>query len=415
MDGRGSGENQITHHPCSYGLSSWTTGSRSLLRGVCRRTRLSQLSAAFSDQLLDGASRTFEGPRRSVVNPQRLSSRFAMPTRLRDSEGAVEARAFQAKDETGVLELLRVAFGGWPRDIKGVTPSEFFRWKHMDGRFGPSILVVAEARAAVIGFVAYLPWQFSAHGQVVLTMRGVDFAVHPSFRRRGVSMAMRAAANFPSDSVFTWSNPNDQSRPGGLRWGQREVRTLPHFVRPGSTPRVTLQRTFAKGSKTPRHLSIDADSAAEVLRDGTHTSLLLASMKDPGNRLTTVKDLAYLRWRYGQLVDYRAIRSDADAGASGIAIFRTRRHGRFWVSHICELFAEHEDRRTARHLIDRVRGASADFISCSFPSRRSAARFGFVPFRSGKGLMVYRLQPNLAPDPTQRASWALSLGDLDLL
>jgi GNAT superfamily N-acetyltransferase len=339
-----------------------------------------------------------------------------MPTRSRDSEGAVEARAFQAKDETGVLELLRVAFGRWPRDIEGVTPSEFFRWKHVDGRFGPSILVVAEAHGSVIGFVAYLPWQLSARGQLVSTMRGVDFAVHPSFRRRGVSMTMRAAAKFPSNAVFTWSNPNDQSRPGGLSWGQREVRNLPHFVRPGRTPRVTLQRTFAKGSKTPRHLSIDADAAGEILRDGTHASLLLASMKDPGCRFSTVKDLAYLRWRYGHLGEYRAIRSDAEVGASGMVIFRARQHGRFWVSHICELFAEHEDRRTVRHLIDRVGdAASADFISCSFPSRRSAALCGFVPYRSRKAVMVYPLQPNLAPDPTQRASWSLSLGDLDLL
>lgn len=337
-----------------------------------------------------------------------------MATRPKDSDGAVEARTFQAKDETGVVELLRVAFGAWPRDIEGVTPSEFFRWKHMDGRFGPSILVVAEAHGAIVGFVAYLPWQLSARGEVVLTMRGVDFAVHPSFRRRGVSMAMRAAADLPSHSAFTWSNPNDQSRPGGRSWGQREVRKLPHFVRPGRTPQTL--RTLVKPSTTPRHLSIDADSAGEILRDGAHASLLLASMKDPGHRLRTVKDLDYLRWRYGRFAEYRAIRSDADVGASGMAIFRTRRHGRFWVSHICELFAEQEDRWAIRHLIDRVRdAAAADFISCSFPSRRSAALCGFVPYRSGKGLMVYPLQPNLAPDPTQRASWALSLGDLDLL
>lgn len=333
----------------------------------------------------------------------------------RVSDGAVDARPFQANDETGVLELLRVAFGAWPREIEGVTPSEFFRWKHMDGRFGPSILIVAQAQDAVVGFVAYLPWQLSVRGQVVLTMRGVDFAVHPSFRRRGVSMAMRAAANFPSNTAFTWSNPNDQSRPGGLSWGQREVRKLPHFVRPGRSPRLTLQRTFAKGAKTPTHLSIDADSAGEILCDGAHASLLRASIKDAGYRLSTVRDLPYLRWRYGQLSEYRAIRS-APGGASGMVIFRTRRHGRFWVSHICELFAAHEDHRTVRHLTDRVRdAASTDFLSCSFPSRRSAALCGFVPYRSGKVVMVYPLQPNFAPDPTQRASWALSLGDLDLL
>jgi hypothetical protein len=29
--------------------------------------------------------------------------------------------------------------------------------------------------------------------------------------------------------------------------------------------------------------------------------------------------------------------------------------------------------------------------------------------------MTYPIQQNLVPDPTQRASWALSLGDLELL
>jgi GNAT superfamily N-acetyltransferase len=340
---------------------------------------------------------------------------FAMVPLPRISDGAVEARAFQAKDETGVIELLRVAFGAWPRGIEGVTPGEFFRWKHMEGRFGPSILVVAVAGDAVVGFVAYLPWQLSVGGHVVLTMRGVDFAVHPSFRRRGVSMAMRAAADLPGDAAFTWSNPNDQSRPGGLTWGQREVRGLPYFVRPGRHPRLTVKRTLAKGDETPRHLSIDADSAGEVLGDETHESLRRASAAGAGQRLSTVRDLAYLRWRYGQLSEYRAIRSDSQ-GASGMAIFRTRRHGRFWVSHICELLAADDDHRTVRRLADRVcDAASTDFFSCSFLSRRSAAACGFVPYRSRNVLMVYPLQLNLVPDPTQRASWALSLGDLDLL
>jgi GNAT superfamily N-acetyltransferase len=333
-----------------------------------------------------------------------------------DFDGAIEARPFQSRDEDGVLELLRVAFGQWPRDIQGVTPREFFRWKHVDGPFGPSILVVAEARGAIIGLAAYLPWQFRAGEEVISTMRGVDFAVHPSYRRRGVSMAMRATANFPSNAAFVWSNPNDQSRPGGLSWGQREVRNLPHFVRPGRQPRVTLQRTFAKGSKMPQQVSVEADTAAEILRDGARVSLLLTRAQDPGYRLKTAKDLAYLRWRYGQLVEYRAIHADAGEGAGGIVIFRTRRHGRLWVSHICELFAEQDDRGTVRHLIHRVSDAApADLISCSFPSRTSAALAGFVPHPTGKVVMVYPLQPNLAPDPTQRGSWALSLGDFDLL
>ena len=290
-------------------------------------------------------------------------------------DDAVEARAFQAKDEPHVLELLRVAFGQWPRDIQGVAPSEFFRWKHMAGPFGPSTLLVAEADGAVIGFGAYLPWRFRAGGQILTTMRGVDFAVHPSYRRLGASMAIRAAANFSSDVAFTWSNPNEPSRSGGLKWGQREAGRLPHFAQPRGPLRDTIQRALAKGSRTPERLRIEADTAAEILRDRAHASLLLARQKDPGNRrLATVKDLDYLRWRYGRFEEYRAIRADAGKGSSGIVIFRPRRHGAFWVSHVCELLVEQDDRRTARHLFHRVRDAApADFVTCSFPSRRDAA------------------------------------------
>jgi GNAT superfamily N-acetyltransferase len=347
--------------------------------------------------------------------------RYAMPcksTRLIAFDGAVKVRAFDAKDEPRVLEVLQAAFGQWPRDIQGVTASEFFRWKHMAGPFGPSILLVAEVDGEVIGFAAYMPWRFRARGQILRAMRAVDFAVHPSHRRRGTSMALTQAAvkHFSGDVAFTWSNPNEQSRPGSLKSGRHEVRRLPRFVRLRGPLRETIRRGSGRGSKTPPHMRIKAETAAEILHDGSYASRLLARTKDPDDRLATVKDLDYLRWRYGQLAEYRAVRIDTDGGGSGMAIFRARRHGSFWVSHVCELFVEDDDRRTIRHLLHQVRDAApADFISCSFPSRHHAALYGFVQYRGGTVLMTHPLQQNLVPDPTQRASWALSRGDLELL
>jgi GNAT superfamily N-acetyltransferase len=341
-----------------------------------------------------------------------------MPTRPTAFDGAVNVRAFAAEDEPRVLEVLQAAFGQWPRDIQGVAPSEFFRWKHMAGPFGPSILLAAEADGAVIGFAAYMPWRFRANGQILATMRGVDFAVHPSHRRRGASVALiqTAVSHFSGDVAFVWSNPNEQIRPGSLRSGRRQVGRFPHFVRPRGPLRDTIQRACAKGSETPGHLQIEAEPAAEILRDGAHSSLLLALTKQPGDLLVTAKDLDHLRWRYGRFDEYRAIRADVGTGRSGMVIFRPRRHGPFWVSHVCELFVEQNDRRSARHLLHQVRDAApADFLSCSFPSRHDAALFGFVPYRRGTALTTYPLQQNLTPDPTQRASWALSLGDLELL
>jgi len=330
--------------------------------------------------------------------------------------GGVKVRTFEAKDEPRVLEVLQAAFGQWPRDIQGVAPSEFFGWKHVAGPFGPSTLLVAESDSAVIGFAAYMPWRLRASGQTLTTMRGVDFAVHPSHRRRGASVALiqTAVRHCSGDVAFIWSNPNEQIRPGSLKSGRRQVGRFPRFVRPCGPLRGMIRRACAKGSRTPDHLRTEAEPAAEILRDGAHASLLLA--QQPGDRLATAKDLEYLRWRYGRFEEYRAIRADAGAGFGGMVIFRPRRHGPFWVSHVCELFVEQNDRRSARHLLRQVRdAAAADFVSCSFPSRHDAALFGFVQYGHGTALTAYPLQQDLIPDPTRRASWALSFGDLELI
>jgi GNAT superfamily N-acetyltransferase len=338
-----------------------------------------------------------------------------MPTRPISSDTAVEVRPFQAEDEQGVLEVLAAAFGRWPSGIPGASAREFFHWKHMACPFGPSTLIVAEADGAIIGCHAYMPWRLRAGRRDLATMRGVDLAVRPAYQRMGVSTAMRAAASFGDDVAFMWSNPNKQNRPGALNAGMQMVGNLPRFLLPRRPLRRTLWRVCARASRAPEWVPIEAGTAAEVLRDPVHASLLLAETKWPAGRMATVKALDYLRWRYGHFKEYRAITTDS-AAARGIAIFRMRRHERFWVSDVCELLVEGDDGHTARRLLHGVRDAApADFTSCGFSSRRHAARFGFMQTRGVTDLMTLPLQQDLAPDPTQRASWALSRGDLELL
>jgi GNAT superfamily N-acetyltransferase len=325
-------------------------------------------------------------------------------------------RDFASEDELGVIEALQAAFGQWPRDITSASPSEFFRWKHLASPFGPSKLIVAVADGEVIGCHAYMPWRLHAAGRVFFTLRGVDLAVHPDYRRLGVSLAMRAAARFPDDLAFIWSNPNKQNRPGAHKAGMQVVANLARFVQPHDPLTRTVRRARAKGAKTPDRLHIEAPTAAEALRDEARVSLLLARKSWRGDRMATVQDLDYLRWRYAHFDEYRAITIDPSFGGGGIAIFRARRQGAFWVADVCELLIEHGDRRTARHLLHLVRQAArTDFINCSFSSRHQAALLGFVQTRGVTVLMALPLQQNLTPDPTRRTSWALSRGDMELL
>lgn len=340
-----------------------------------------------------------------------------LPLPSRPPSGAIDVRQFQPRDEPEVLALLHTAFGGWPHDVQSMTPSEFFRWKHMDCPFGKSILVVAEADGAVVGFEGHLPWRLRAGERVLRASRGTDLSVHPSYRRRGVSLAIRGAAavELSSEVALMWSNPNKQSRPGSLRFGRSEVGRMARFVQPRGAIAQTLGRARHRGANTPDTLGIEAATAAEVLSDGAYVSSLLSQTSMPEDRLATMKDLDYLRWRYGQLEEYRAIAIEQGEGG-GVLILRVRPHGSFWVSHVCELFVQHNDRRLARRLLRQVREAAAtDFILCAFPSRLDASLCGFIKFPGGRVLVTLPLHEGLVPDPVRPESWALSIGDLELI
>ncbi len=329
--------------------------------------------------------------------------------------GQISVRPFQVSDEAAVLELLQAGFGSWPTDVQGATPAKFFAWKHAAGPLGRSLLLVAEADDQIVGFAAYMPWRFRADDRVISAMRGVDFVVHAGYRRRGVSMALRAAAEFSSDVAFVWSNPNDVSRRSGLKWGQREIGGLAHFLRPSKALRRTLAEACSSASRRAEDRRVEAQSAADVLHEEARVQPVLDSLRPPRDRLATAIDLDYLRWRYGGLQDYHAIVHAGGRGA--MLIFRTRPHGRVLVAVVCELLHAPHDHRAARRLLAALADVTrAPLISCSFASRREAALCGFViPSRYRAVVMAYPLQENLVPDPTRPRSWAPSLGDLELL
>jgi hypothetical protein len=332
------------------------------------------------------------------------------------AEPAVSARRFEQEDQPRVLAVLEAAFGTWPGDISVASPSDFFHWKHMASPFGRSLLLVAEREGELAGFTGYMPWRFRAGGQIVRAVRGVDYAVHPDHRRQGATVAIRMAANAILDAAFIWSNPNEPARRGAAKFGRHLLRTPPRFMRPCAPLLPTARRASAGESATAEQLAVHAPTAAELLGDAEFVADVLASITDPPGRLTTAKDLEYLRWRYGHFEDYRAVRVELDGTGCGIAIFRPREHRGLWVLDVCELLVGNGRRRVAHDLLAEVSGsAAADLLSCSFRSRRQAAAHGFFQASRATSFMAHPLQPNIEPDPTLRRSWELSRGDLELL
>jgi GNAT superfamily N-acetyltransferase len=353
----------------------------------------------------------------AVGSPQARRPSLQAPTvRRLGRQATFEIRRFDPRDAQAVLALLRSVFGRWPHGLGGIPPAEFFRWKHAESPLGRSDMRVAELRGEVIGFHAFMPWRFLAHGDPVAAMRGVDLAVHADHRRIGVSVALRSAVEFDPHVALLWSNPNDEGREGSLKLGHREVSRVARFIRPTRAARGAIgfaaRRSIGPSTQTP----FPTQSAGQVLAAEAPGSRLPPGTPWRSDRLTTDRDLAYLRWRYGPFEDYRAIRVGRGVETAGIAIFRRRQHGSMSVAHICDLLVEPGDRETTRKLLHEVgEAATADFISCNFASRAEAARYGFLPLPGTEPLMSRSLAPTPSLDPARRRSWALSHGDLELL
>lgn len=340
------------------------------------------------------------------------------------SPSGFEIRTYREADESAVVALLGAAFDGWPRDIAVADPGAFFRWKHLGSPFGRSLMLVAEQGSAIVGFAAWLPCRFSARGRSVDALRGVDLAVHPEQRGRGVAAALTQAGtdHASSRAAFTFSNPNDLSRRGVLRLGRREVgrfRILVRISRP-------LRTAVAFGSDSLATTLADADpgvtaeTAADVLRDAERVTRLLSRARVPSDRFVTARDVDYLRWRYGAIEDYRAVRAERRGALEGMAIFRVRRRGPLSETHICELLVADDDRQLARELIrGTLAAARTDYATCHFPAhsmqRGAVARCGFVRSWRVERVLAHPFDVTGLPDPTELTSWALSLGDLELL
>ncbi|MDQ6835014.1 MAG: GNAT family N-acetyltransferase [Actinomycetota bacterium] len=342
---------------------------------------------------------------------------------LAASNPSFQFRPYRDQDEPHVLELLQAAFGSWPREIEDQDPTELFRWKHQANPFGRSVMTVAEADGRLVGFAAWLRWRMTANDRPFGVLRIVDLAVHGSYRghRLHPALVRHGQPHLPPDAAFTLSVTNERSRSGSRKLQAHELGVFPLLVRPRSPLRSAARRIRRRpGSPPDRSPLVEAEPAAAALGDGESISALLAQTERSNDRFTTVKDLDYLRWRYGTLGIYRAVRVERGGRLTGLAIFRIRPRGRSWVSTLCEVLVFPGDRRTARRLLDQVvHAAAVDYVICQFPpgstARRAAMRCGFLRVRSGPVPTVSLLRQGVVPDPTEAASWAICLGDLDLL
>ena len=139
--------------------------------------------------------------------------------------------------------------------------------------------------------------------------------------------------------------------------------------------------------------------------------------------IRTRRSWDYLCWRYGEhpTIPYWAVFIERNAHLQGCAIFRT--NSRFGLKEVvlCELFLSEPRKDVCRNLLSQLRSSvRADYLITYFPRgsfhRQTLEDWGFrVAPRQGIVFTSRPLVQDLPQDPLQFDSWALTIGDLELL
>jgi GNAT superfamily N-acetyltransferase len=243
-----------------------------------------------------------------------------------------EVRPFQDEDTSQVLNLLTLVLGS---GLVGERSSVFFCWKHVHNPFGRSFMLVADGGGRIIGFRAFMRWQFLGAEGGLRAVQAVDTATHPDFQRQGVfSRLTKAALNILRDEAdLVFNTPNDNSRPAYLKLGWTEVGGLPVTMQACHPLRLVSRYLVDRPATNQPTPAVDAPSAATVLQaESEQIGALLAEAEAPIDRIRTRRSLDFLRWRYSTTLnlDYRAITEHRKGRLSGLVIFRVRPRGALW-------------------------------------------------------------------------------------
>ena len=332
-------------------------------------------------------------------------------------------RAYEPADEDAVVDLLRASLGEGPT---GNRTKEFFRWKHVDNPFGRSLMLVADHDGEPVGLRAFMRWRFAVDGRVIRAASAVDTATHPRFQGRGIftRLTLDAVEALREDTDLIFNTPNDKSGPGYLKMGWQLAGKVPISVRVRRPVRFVAglrsARSDVKASGEPPHVAAPPAGDIFAARADEIDALLLTRAEAPG-RMTTLRNLSYLRWRYADIpgLRYHALSDWSDGHLTGLGIFRVRARGSLWETSIAELLVASGDTRAARRLLRAIGSAAAtDHVACHLSKggrvAGAARRAGYVSAPVGVTLAVRTLTESLTPDPVSLHSWNLSLGDIEV-
>ncbi len=312
-------------------------------------------------------------------------------------------RAFQDGDEPAVLELFDLEYQ------RGSRAVEWF-WAFRANPVGRTDLLLAFDGDRLVGELGAVPLRMTSGGTGLAATRLQNLVIHPDARGRGVFLesSRRLDEHLRTVGVdLVLGFPNDRSFPA--------FRGPLGYVHVTDLPTWTLRA---------RDLSAGTDPEVEV-RLGPSRDLddqdAAWLQRHSGNGLATLRDPAYMRWRYhpSSGKSYGFVRALRKGDTVGLAVFKV-----FDPEASVDLleWAVPGDPSAGVAMLDalaRSVGNRAQALFCMWiqplrPDREALVAVGFAPTSRTTHLIARGLSdraPACLADPD---AWHLSMGDSDV-
>ncbi len=313
---------------------------------------------------------------------------------------SIKARIATESDIPEILEILKAALGETPLLQR---TDALFRWKHYENPFGKSVVMVAQAGDRLAGVRALMRWELlTSEGETIQCVRAVDTATHPEFGRQGVFRTLtESAIEVARDSGvrLVFNTPNEQSGPGYLKMGWKEVGYLGAYLRPrlGPSLKVDKERYPALGDSLP----------------GISPFVVPAMTDRPARGLRTKRDPAYLHWRFNEhpTAHYGLVPTRA-----GGVVARASRRGLKSETRIADVLGD-ADATTVKAIVRANRSRFVtSWFSAGSPEEKYIRRAGLRRLPGVKTLrLVARELAPISVDVFDLGSWDFAMSDLELL